>query len=1457
MATIDSLDIKIEGSAQKANDAIDSLIINLGRLAKSLKIDTSELSNIGKALNLGELGKSAKTVENQMQKISKSASEAAKEFQNKFKDIDVKVDFSKPEAELKKFQNQAQTAKNSLSRIMASSSADSRIKEIEKWSISLAQATNAVDILEKHIAETQTTKLDIDTNGIKEAERTIKSFTEQLKYFSDVVDSGGWETGAGIEMPVRELELSLETLRNMYPEAKDLISSYEAEIERAKSLSSNVAKETYKDIDSSAFENISLKTEELKARTEQFEQSLKKLQIPPVNTDNLNVLQRELANIEKKYADLRVELANKITMGKISANVDDKGFRELREKMYLAEKTAEALRGKIKQVQQASTQTSTGAKKLGDSIKSASKSIGGLATSSAKAIKPLNNLGNSFRSLLRAILPILGVRQLFNWGKQSMEVASDLVEVQNVVDTTFGDMSYKVENFAKLSIKQFGMSELALKEYASRFQAMGVAMGISSRSIGNANSFLEKQTSGYIKASNSMADMSLNLTKLTADMSSFYNVEQEVVAKSLQSVFTGKTEPLRRYGLDLTQATLAEWAMKQGLDADIKSMSQAEKTMLRYQYVMANTVVAQGDFARTADTWANQVRILKQSFEQLGGVVGTSLINAFKPLVQTLNNVMQYVIAFAEKVTEALGAIFGWKYESGGTGGISQDWSDIADSTGEAAGNIDKMKKGLRAFDELNNLTSSDKSGDGAGDISGIGDGAGGGLVKTDTIWENYKSDIDTLGKLGKYIGDTLSKTMESIDWDSIYQKARDFGKGLAEFLNGLISPTLFENIGKTVAGALNTALHFLDSFGLWFDWKNFGDSLAAGLLGFLNNIQWDVALSAASNWGTGIADALNHFITPETFGATGHAIAMVLNTAIQFALSFGQTFDFKNLGESIASGINNFFDTFNFSGLAEVLNVWVDNLWEFIKGLIEKIEWSTIWDGVKDFFSELDLDTLVVFSLAVAPMVISGIANLIELFLRFKEIIGVAVQSLHLISGALGTITAPMLAVGAAIAAVVLSAIDLWNTSETFKSAVINAFEKVKESVVTAFEKIVSCISPVIESIKKLGTSLYDFYESSPLKGIVALLESLAVTLAGSMLSMTIDNLASAFSGFMKILAGALDILSGVLDVLTGLFTLDFDKVIAGFSELGEGILTALSGIAEASIGIGVNIINGLYQGIVEAISNVGSWIKEYVVDPIVTNVKELFGIHSPSTVMAEIGTYIIQGLLEGLKSLVENVIQFFADLKEKIVTKLTELKESAVNKANEIKQNVVNAFNNLKQNAINAFNTLKSSVMSIWNGIVGSIRSAVSKIKDSVKSAIEAITSVKETEVSYSGTRAKDYATITTKPSFKRDIPAYAAGGFPDTGQMFIAREAGPELVGTIGGSTAVANNNDIQGGIAAGVRQAVSDVLAPYLRDIAQNTRETANKEFGITDSAIFASIRKSNDEYKKRNTVSALV
>lgn len=580
----------------------------------------------------------------------------------------------------------------------------------------------------------------------------------------------------------------------------------------------------------------------------------------------------------------------------------------------------------------------------GKAATSLSRSLDAYTKSTGKASSGTKGLASALGKMYASYWLLLRAFQKIG---QSITLASDLVEVQNVVNTVFGDMTAKVEQYADRSIEQFGMSELAFKQYASRFQAMGTAMGIDSGIIGQANSFLNKATNGYVGLSDSMADVSLNLTQLTADMSSFYNVSQEDVAQNLQAIFTGETEPLRKYGLDLTQATLAEWAMKQGLDANIQSMSQAEKTMLRYQYVLANTAAAQGDFARTANTWANQVRILQEQLKKWASVIGTGFIAAFKPFLQTLNTVMARVIDFSENVLNALGNIFGWKFEISG-GGITDDLADsmgdTAVDTGDAAGNAGDLSSNLGdaaenakklystvlGIDELNinnpNTGSTSGGTSGSGGTGGSGSGGAGtgssgtGLTTTmtrnDAILKAYESSIDSLYELGEYIGDTLKKTLNSIDWNSVYQGAQNFGKGLADFLNGLISPELFGSLGRTIAGALNTAIYA--------------------------------------------------------------------------ALSFGETFDFTDFGLSIATGINEFFRTFDFKALAKTLNTWVNGIEKTIITAISHINWGRILSSIVDFASALELDTAVlvgwyaipkIFKAITSSKIIKGLQNIVNIF--------------------------------------------------------------------------------------------------------------------------------------------------------------------------------------------------------------------------------------------------------------------------------------------------------------------------------------------------------------------------------------------------------------------------------------------------------------------------------------------
>lgn len=1056
---------------------------------------------------------------------------------------------------------------------------------------------------------------------------------------------------------------------------------------------------------------------------------------------------------------------------------------------------------------------------LNTSISSLSGSFLGFKTSTGKALIGLKSFT---RQILSSMGIYLGLYGAIRGIKNAIDISSALTEVQNVVDVTFGDMSKKVNDFAQDSIRQFGMSELTLKQTASRFQAMGTAMGIDSSLIKKANEFLNKQTDGYIGLSDSMADVSLNLTKLTADMASLYSIDQDVVSQDLAAIFTGQTRPLRDYGLDLTQATLKEWAMKQGLDSDIASMSQAEKTMLRYQYVLANTQTAQGDFARTADSWANQIRILKQSFEQLGSVIGGALINAFKPFVKALNSVLLVVISFVTKVTNALGAIFGWKYEDSGAGladsfsDAAESAGDVADNTGQAAKNIDKMNKGVRQFDELKLITTNDGSGKkGSGGSGGgaSGGASGGKLVKTDTIFKNYESDIKNLKQLGKYISDALSKAMESINWDKIYSKARNFGKGLADFLNGLINPRLFGNVGKTIAGALNTAIY-----------------------------------------------------------AT---------------LSFGQTFDWSNLGKSLAEGINKFFKTFDFKALAEDINTWVQGVYKTIKTMIENIKWSDVWKGVKDFLSNIDIETVEIllgaFALKLAGKLLTG--------KLLKETIGKLIGAKF--TAAFGsTAVKSLLSYAIPISlAVVVATLSFTVGKDSIKKDA-NNLEK-------AYEK-----GGFLQYLQESFKQLLNPFEWINAYGGGVLSHDTVMDKLGIGNGMNVDE-------FVKNLPKKEDYKS--LD--------DFQKALNEFNDNMPNKLNVPDSFdLKAWIDEWKNI-NGLDDVDLRAdvvLPNLQEKISEFK-----DNVKEWWGLNVELPVRNKLTT-----TLEDVSSWWEDVKEYWGEKKLSIQTEIGEIKGKIEEKWNEalnyIQENIFPWFTKKKwmevgngikeglsakwdefsdwwqntgiynwwENHVKPWFTKKrwdeqgdgmkkglsekwgefsnwwstSGIGSWWTNHVEPYFTkdnwTFSGISDGLKQAFDnAVAGIKQVW--------NNFATwLNSKLSFSWDsvniggkeiiqagninlgkIPTFAAGGFPKQYSMFMAGENGvPEILGTVGGKTAVAGGQEI-----TGIRDAVystSQQEIALLKQQNQLLQGILEKEFGVTQDQIGRSARKYAREYFNR-------
>lgn len=1132
------------------------------------------------------------------------------------------------------------------------------------------------------------------------------------------------------------------------------------------------------------------------------------------------------ANISKQSAEITQLTASISKLGSKSAGYAADNIRNLGsalKEVMTTLSSAPRVSNNIIQMTNALANLSQQGSKVG----SASRS---LVTGFSNTTKSIKNTRSGFRGLASTIGKFYAtywmvMRAVGKIGS-AVDLASQLTEVQNVVDTTFGDMASKVDDFTKTSIQDFGMSELTVKQISSRFQALGTSIGISSEQVANGtavtNKALMSQNNTLYKTTDSMADMSLNLTRLAGDMASFYDVDQADVAKSLQSIFSGTIAPLRRYGLDLTQATLSEWAMKNGLDANIKSMTQAEKVLLRYNYVMANTQAAQGDFAKTANTWANSVRVLKQEFQAWGSIIGSVIINALKPFVQALSKVMLKVISFTRTVADALGAIFGWTIEISGGGATVDGMEDIAGGVGDIGDSADssnkkaqKLKKTLLSIDEIHALDDNSDSGSGGGSGSGGsgGGGAGGGvdssLKKTDGLIEKYKSSIKDLYSLGKYIGDALASAMESIDWKKIYQKADNFGKGLADFLNGLISPRLFYDLGATIAGSLNTALHFLNSFGTTFDWTNFGLSIANSINGFFKNFDFALLAKTINAWVQGIYTMLTTAIKNVSWkdvlkGITDFlsnldikTVEIIVGTLLikkiislklgSVALAFiGKSLS-KAIAQAIASKIG--FELVEGAGIGTAImqafkTIFASlstNLGLLIEGLFSGL---SLGDAITAAFGTGAVDLLATIGSAFSAIAgtILSIVNFVKMlkdgFSWVNEIlmvIGVALATIGAILAGVAALPAVIVgAIVAAVATIVVVVKDNWNTICELFSTVGDWFNG-------------NVIKPVVSFFKDMWKTISGFF-GSLWKDIVTVWQGASKWFS----STVIEPIVGFFKGFatraQQIFQGIWIIIQAIWIVASGWFN---NNVITPISNLFNFLKTFI----QTTIQTAKDFVFSTWQG-------VASWFSGTVIQPI----SNFFN-------MLKAG---ITSALSTAKNFVISTWQSVAGwFNGNVISPIT------------------NCFNIMKNGITSAFNYVWSSIK---GGVTGAMNYVISKIENGVNFVVSGINSLLRGFNKVVSMAAKvagaNWNGVSLVP--KVHIPRLASGGiFPrgEDGMAFINHN---ELVGKFSnGRNVVANNQQITEGIKQAVMEGMAQVMmnsntggnsAPIIENVFKCDSET---------------------------------
>ena len=822
-------------------------------------------------------------------------------------------------------------------------------------------------------------------------------------------------------------------------------------------------------------------------------------------------------------------------------------------------------------------------------------------------------------------------------------MASDLEEVQNVVDVSFGSMADEVEAFANAAVRSYGISALTAKRMASTFMAMSNGMGIAQEAGKN---------------------MSLQLTALAGDMASFYNVGQDIAQTALTSIFTGETESLKKFGIVLTETNLEAFALSQGIKKSYQAMSQAEKVALRYNYVLNATKNAQGDFARTSGSWANQMRLLKEQWTQFLGILGSGLIKILTPMVKALNQMLASLISIGNAIVK----VFGGKTTNNMATTIKDSASSAGDldaGLGDANESAKKLSRTIAGFDELNvlNPKEEEKKPDSGNTGSDIGAGNIADFKVDETQTEGVKTRLEQFVKdcqeiLNKWQS-TIPKLEINFDTEKAKNNLQNIGKNLLDIIAGWGSFII--TIGIDIANDLDIGRLGNDVLGLVDAFTELVSSITGAVVPALENF-YNIGLSplvqAIGNvadsmltWATGILKSWSDwFITNQdniaqlgtTLGEIVEPISSIVGkilevswdilanalTIINDALQGIATSLLNMKPETLKSIITDLLLIAGGTLTAKAFLDIQDGLMKFVTGTDQA---GNAWKGLKQIIqegnSEGDLGYFITEPFKLAFEKIDMIfftpfktALNTHLFVPFKSVldamrvewtasmtaIGGSGGGLQILESTVKSVGAgfsqlwtiisahPFALLAVAVAAVVALLVHLWNTNEEFRNSIQDLWNN---NLKPTIDKIINVLKelweehlkPLVDRIKELWdntlkpslSDLWDTVKDVWDKLSVVLGEIIKVV--GVVISTVLGVLVGGVEMIASIIGGIADVLTGIIDFLTGIFTGDWEKAWTGIKEIVLGILDSISGVFE-----------GFIDGLIEGITNLGNAIND-----------------------------------------------------------------------------------------------------------------------------------------------------------------------------------------------------------------------------------------------------------------------
>lgn len=1076
-----------------------------------------------------------------------------------------------------------------------------------------------------------------------------------------------------------------------------------------------------------------------------------------------------------------------------------------------------------------------------------------LTASNNKTAKSFGVLGTGISSAQAKFgVYLIAFRQIAsvmsNWVKES----NDYVENLNLFTVAMGDYAEEA------------------KAYAEEIQA---AMGIDpSEWMRNQGVFMQ-MASGFGVATDSAALMSKNLTQLGYDISSFYNIGIEEAMEKLQSGLAGEIEPLRRLGYAIDVASLEQVALNHGITESVNAMSQAEKSQLRYIAIMEQSTNAMGDLSRTIQTPANAMRILNQQITQLSRALGNLLI----PLLQ---QIIPWVQAFVEVITEAIQALavlFGFELPTidySGLDGVSVGASEAEDAIGGATDAAKKMKRELLGIDELTILEPNTSAGaGGAGGVGGAGGDLGlelpdydflGGLTdQTNELKEavkdllyNYVIPAGTAFAAWKVATGLLQSieriksalaglkgaslllnvefkalglTMFLADLNEFMRYLNDFRANGATFQNvagmisefaGMVGDAAIVLGGIKLGGALKVvqgigeiviAIKDISENGV--NWSNALTAIrgltniAIGIGAFTGNLKlaaWGVAIQGfttiireiSENWEaikqgdwSGVDKAALIIGALEVLG--GIAVAFDVFSKIKGATSIANAAGTVTSMSTALATVN----TTVTSSLSPTLTSLAKNIGVAVGIIAEVAAAAIIIVGAIYVLGE----ELNAVGEAWQPVIDNGetVATAVLLGVDILAGVGIATYALGSLGATaalnIGIGTVILLELGIATAAFV---IEIW------------AIGKALTEIGTAWQPVLDNGETVASGIA-LGTAL--------LVGVGVVTAALGVATVASvgLLPVAIGigtallvELAVAFVAFT-------DSIIDVADEISGRLAPSLSKLNAKLPKLEkdtEDFTDYMSQLADEISSYTDSMGSITWSSIVSGLQKI------FAGNPIADLADDVNGIYTDTTTL--------NGKLELANPELEKAIELLTDYNSfmsdlKLLTEeggeIQLAKDMFVNLKEVGKQLVTGLSEGIDETAHLASKSMNDMGISMINSLNSSLESNKYKVRNSLANLFTGV-NIKLPHFSITGS-----FNLEAKQVPKVNVSWYANGGFPDYGEMFIAREDGPELVGRIGNRTAVANNDQIVQGIASandGVINAIYAMAQRIVTAIEEN-------------------------------------